>query len=413
MQPRGQRADKEIPPSPAGHKSDCRPPHQQEQKRHTMQIIITSDRLKSELAFVRSVINEKSTIPTLQNVHLMTSNKAAAQGVLRMTGTDLDHTIICDTEAKVVEPGIVCVRAGQLFKIAAELPAGKEVTIKSEPNHWAQITCERSQFKIAGTKPEDFPEIASVKEDAVRIQMSAERMRTFITRTIFAITQEESRYTLSGALLNINKHRDQMVTTDGHRLSVIEGNGMNREGLSKDTMALITRKTLQELMKLTSGMKAEIEFSRDDNHLHFNFGARQLIARQLTGTFPNWEMIVPKDMPFSAAVDVLTLKQALSRVSLMTENRSPSTSFHFSKGELTMAAQTAEEGEAHEVVEIEGFTGEDTDIKLNPDYVMDPLNALSNTDVVQFMFKDGQSPVLIRVMGETGLSYQVVVMPMR
>jgi len=378
-----------------------------------MHIIITSDRLRNELAFVRAVISEKSTIPALQNVHLMTSNKAASEGVLRLTGTDLDHTIICDTETKVIEPGIICVRAAQLFKIAGELPAGKEVTIKSEPNHWAQIMCERSQFRIAGTKPDDFPEIASVKENAVRIQMSIERLRTFITRTIFAITLEDSRYTLSGALLDVNQRRDQMVATDGHRLSVIEGNGMNRDGLDADTKALITRKTLQELMKLTSGMKAEIEFSRDDNHLHFNFGARQLIARQLTGAFPNWEMIVPKDMPHTAAVDVLTLKGALSRVSLMTESRSPSISLHFSQGELTLSAETAEEGEAHEVVEIEGFTGDDADIKLNPQYVMDPLSALSNGDIVQFAFRDGQSPVLIRVLGETGLVYQVVIMPMR
>lgn len=378
-----------------------------------MQIELSTDRLRNELALIKSILEKKSQVANTQNVLLVTSAKPAATGVLRLTGTDLDHTLQCDTEAKIIAPGSLCINGKRLSDIAAVLPAGTTVTIQALDNHWAQITCEKSQYKVAGVPPGSFPEVTMLGKEAKTTPIAAERLRTFINRTIFAITTDESRYQLAGAQFSLNAHRDRMVTTDGHRLTRIEGNGMNRPELENELVALVSRKTLNELLKLTQGVSENVEFAADDNHLYFRVGRRQLAARTLTGQFPNWEMIIPKSFKYTAAVMVGTLAQALRRVELMTDDRTESASFHFAKGELTLHANTPEDGEAHEVVPIEQYEGEPMEIGINVTYILDVLGALSSSDVVEFQLNDANSQVGIRPLGETGVQYTTITMPCR
>src|ERR1044071_4487702 len=264
-------------------------------KESNMQFVVSKQNLQRELSFVQGVVEKKNTIPVLSNILI----ESVGENNIRLTGTDLDVTIRCDTDAEIETAGSICVQAKKLFEIARLLPDAP-VTFKKEHNGWGTVTCDKSKFKMVGVAKDAFPEVPSSKSTPTKI--SASVMKSFIDKTIFAITQEESRYTLSGAKFILDDTGAKMVTTDGHRLAYVERNITSKNGNDAiDT--LIPRKTLAELTKLTSGFDGEISLGIDSNHIFFEVGPRLLVSRMLYGQFPNYEMVMPKNNDKSIQFD--------------------------------------------------------------------------------------------------------------
>jgi DNA polymerase-3 subunit beta len=369
-----------------------------------MEFSITKNALQKELGFVQGIVERKNTIPALSNILI----ESVGENTIRLIGTDLDATLRCEAEAEVRTPGAMCVGARKLFDIARTLPDAP-VNFRKEENNWATVKCERSNFRLAGVERESFPEIPSFRSAPVK--MPAEVFKTFIDRTIFAITLEESRYTLSGAKFMLDKTGARMITTDGHRLAYIERKEMG-EGAPKETIdTLIPRKTLAELNKLTTGYDGEISLGADENHIYFEAGPRLLISRTLTGQFPNYEMVMPKNNDKVAIFDGAALGQAVRRVALMSDERTRAIRLHLVPGSLNIAAQTAEEGEAKETVATE-YAGDEIEIGFNAQYLQDFLNGVGDGQVA-FEFKDGNSQAQLRLVSDADYDYKYVIMPMR
>ncbi|HEX8162149.1 MAG TPA: DNA polymerase III subunit beta [Pyrinomonadaceae bacterium] len=369
-----------------------------------MEFSITKNALQKELGFVQGIVERKNTIPALSNILI----ESVGENTIRLIGTDLDATLRCEAEAEVQTPGAMCVGARKLFDIARTLPDAP-VSFRKEENNWATVKCERSNFRLAGVERESFPEIPSFRSAPVK--MPAEVFKTFIDRTIFAITLEESRYTLSGAKFMLDKGGARMITTDGHRLAYIERKDVG-EGAPKETMdTLIPRKTLAELNKLTTGYDGEISLGADENHIYFEAGPRLLISRTLTGQFPNYEMVMPKNNDKVAIFDGAALGQAVRRVALMSDERTRAIRLHLVPGSLNIAAQTAEEGEAKETVGTE-YAGDEIEIGFNAQYLQDFLNGVGDGQVA-FEFKDGNSQAQLRLVSDADYDYKYVIMPMR
>ena len=243
------------------------------------------------------------------------------------------------------------------------------------------------------------------------VKFPASIFKTFIDRTIFAITLEESRYTLSGAKFILDTTGARMITTDGHRLAYIERQDLGQHAPKDGLEALIPRKTLAELTKLTAGYEGDIGLGADENHIYFEVGPRLLISRTLTGQFPNYEMVMPKGNDKSATFESAPLGQAIRRVALMADDRSHAIRFHLAADTLQISSQTAEEGEARDTVATE-YSGEETEIGFNAAYLQDFLNVMSDGSVT-FEFKDGNSQAQLRPTVDDGYEYKYVVMPMR
>src|SRR6476660_8242836 len=189
-----------------------------------MQFVVSKQNLQKELAFVQGVVEKKNTIPVLSNILI----ESVGENTIRITGTDLDVTIRCDMDAEEISvPGSMCVQARKLFEIARLLPDGP-VSFKKEENEWVTVKSGRSRFKLVGVSRDAFPEVPSHKSAPTRI--AAEVLKSFVDRTIFAITQEESRYTLSGAKFILDDSGAKMVTTDGHRLAYVAKSNVARNG---------------------------------------------------------------------------------------------------------------------------------------------------------------------------------------
>jgi DNA polymerase-3 subunit beta len=374
-------------------------------KETKMQFVVSKQNLQKELGFVQGVVEKKNTIPVLSNILI----ESVGEGTIRLTGTDLDVTIRCDMDAEdISESGSICVQARKLFEIARLLPDAP-VTFKKEDNDWVTVTCDKSRFKMVGISKDAFPEVPSFKSAPTKI--SADVIKAFVDRTIFAITQEESRYTLSGAKFILDDDGAKMITTDGHRLAYVERKDVSKDGKAESLDTLIPRKTLAELTKLTAGFEGEISLGMDGNHIFFEVGPRLLISRMLYGQFPNYEMVIPKTNDKSIQFDAIVLNAAIRRVALMADERSRAIRFHLEPSQLVISSQNAEEGEASETLQTE-YNGDVVDIGFNAQYLQDFLNVVGDGRVA-FEFKDGNSQAQLRPAEGGDYEYKYVVMPMR
>lgn len=369
-----------------------------------MQFVVSKQNLQKELGFVQGVVEKKNTIPVLSNILI----ESVGDNTIRIIGTDLDVTIRCDMDAEVTAGGAICVQARKLFEIARLLPDAP-VVFKKEDNDWVTVKCDRAKFKLVGVSRDAFPEVPSFKSAPTKIDASI--LKTFIDRTIFAITQEESRYTLSGAKFILDAEGAKMVTTDGHRLAYVERKKVAKNGRNDSIDTLIPRKTLAELTKLTGGFEGEISLGVDENHIYFEVGPRLLISRMLYGQFPNYEMVMPKNNDKAIEFDGSSLNLAIRRVALMSDERSHAIRFHLEPNQLVISSQNAEEGEANETLQAE-YNGEETDIGFNAQYLQEFLNVIGDGKVT-FEFKDGNSQAQLRPAEGGEYDYKYIVMPMR
>ena len=371
-----------------------------------MKFKITAQTLLTELALLAGVAanNKSNTMPVLQNVIIASEGSNA----LQISATDLDVTLSCQVEASVSEPGTILVPVAKLLAITRSLPKTADMAFRSLDDGGAQLSCERSNFKLLAPEAGSFPEIKPPQKGAIEIP--ANIFSSMINATIFAITQEESRYTLSGAKVEIDTTGIKMVTTDGHRLAKAE----NKEIASATRVdVLIPRKALAELTKICAAHQGVVSFSLDENHIYFEIGSRSLSSRLLFGQFPNYEMVIPKDNDRSFTIDIPTIREALKRVSLMADERSHAVRLDIKPGQLHFTASTPDDGEATEIIPIE-FEGEELAIGFNSQYLLDSYNSLNAYDQATMSFKDGNSQVMIfPAVAAAANDTLTVVMPLR
>jgi DNA polymerase-3 subunit beta len=366
-----------------------------------MHFTVSKSALLKELNLVQGVVERKNTIPILSHLLL-----ESVTGGISIKGTDLDVSLTTQCEAEVKAEGSICLQAKKLFEIVRSLPEA-EIEIKVEDGEQVKISCLKSRFKMVGLGKDNFPEVKTLEADTVRLPASL--LATFIGRTQFAITNEESRYALNGAKFEISDNGVRMIATDGHRLSFIEKQDKFYEGEKIDV--LIPRKTLGELARLSAESEGTVEFAKDDNHLYFKVGKRLLSSRRLSGQFPNYELVLPKNNEHRAKVDANVIASAIRRVALMADERSHSVKFEATTNSLKISSQAAEVGESHDEIALD-YSGPDITAGFNAQYLLDFFTVISDGEVY-LEFKDGNSQVQLKSGTENEYDFRYIVMPMR
>jgi DNA polymerase-3 subunit beta len=203
-----------------------------------------------------------------------------------------------------------------------------------------------------------------------------------------------------------------MVATDGHRLSHIEHTGAKFAGVSGELKTLVPKKAMDELKSLLDSSDVEeIEFAKDESTLFFRIGQRLLTSRQLTGQFPNFEAVLPKDNNRSITLHGDELAQAISRVAQFADERSRAVKLKLEKGELKLSASSSEAGESEDSLETD-YDGETIAIGFNAQYLLDFLKATGSGEV-KLELKDSQSAGQLRPAESEDYKYRYIVMPMR
>ena len=369
-----------------------------------MEITVTQSDLLKELTATQGVVERKTTIPILSNFLF-----EAAGERLSITATDLDLSLRTSCPAKVKKDGACTVPARKLYEYAKLLPEG-DISIKLLDNHWVQIRCGRSNTKMVGMARANFPSLPNMPTTGV-MKIPATVLRALISKTIFAISNEESRYTLNGALLVLKAESAVMVATDGHRLAHIETTA--KFDVSGELRTLVPKKAMAELNTLLQQSDSDdIEFAKDESTLFFRVGSRLLTSRQLTGQFPNYEAVLPRDISKVLTLRANELEGAILRVAQFADERSGAIRLRLDKNELKLSSSSTEAGESEDSIET-SYDGEPMVIGFNSAYLLDFLKA-AGAEEVRLEFKDAQSAGQMRpVTTDDSYKYRYIVMPMR
>ncbi|HEY2094400.1 MAG TPA: DNA polymerase III subunit beta [Thermoanaerobaculia bacterium] len=374
-----------------------------------MELTVAKADLQKELQLCQGVVEKRSTIPILSNVLLK-----AADGKLSIAATDLDVTVLSSCAARVTTPGGVTIEAKRLFDIVRSLP-DDEVHITMQENNSLLVESGTAKFRLLGLPAEDYPTLPAVDmSDAYTIAL--EELKTMVGKVRFAITHEETRFQLNGALLKIQPTKMEMVATDGHRMALINfpkgGNGKTKKG--SDFTVLVPRKALEEILRLEGEEDGTVRFGVSDNQLFFEAGERRLMARMIDVNFPNYMEVISRDNDRRVMVDRERLLSTIRRISLVANERTRAVRFDFAPGKLTVSSTNPELGDARETVPID-YAGNPFFVGLNAAYVTDFLAAV-DTPQVSLELKDENSQCIGRPATNTedlAYDYLYVVMPMR
>jgi DNA polymerase-3 subunit beta len=359
----------------------------------------------NELTLMQGVVERKNTIPILSNILLK-----AADGHLSFTSTDLDLTLLSQALAKVSRPGSVTVPARKLFDLIRNLPEA-DVSLKLMDNNYLGVVCERSNFRLVAQPAEDFPTVPKV-EGKAEVTLPLALWKRLSKKVFYAVSAEETRFQLMGALLKAKADEFELVATDGHRLALI--NFPKEKGRSGLPDVLVPKKAISEILKMDGGGDgAELSIRHSENHLLFAVGGRQLIARLLDVNFPDYPKILARDNDKIAVVSRAACQGALRRVGLFSSERSRGVKLSFEKDLLTITSASQELGEGSETLDVR-YDAEPMSIGLNSQYLLDFLEE-AETENVRLEMKDENTQCVCRPEGdiEGASRYLYVVMPMR
>lgn len=374
-----------------------------------MELTVGKADLQKELQLCQGVVEKRSTIPILSNVLLK-----AADGRLQIAATDLDVTILSSCAARISNPGGVTIEAKRLFDIVRSLP-DDDVHITLQDNNSVQIDSGTAKFRLLGLPAEDYPTLPTVNV-AEGYSIPLGELKTMVGKVKFAITHEETRFQLNGALLKVQPNKLEMVATDGHRMALINFpssiTGKGKKG--GDLTILVPRKALGEIERLEAGEDGTVKFGVSDNQLFFDAGDRRLLARMIDVNFPNYMEVISRDNDRRVMVDRERLLATIKRISIVANERTRAVRFDFAPGKLTVSSTNPELGDARETVPID-YAGQPFFVGLNAAYVMDFLSA-TDTPSVSLDLKDENSQCIGRpatAAEDLPYDYLYVVMPMR
>ena len=331
-----------------------------------------------------------------------------------MLATDLEVGLRSQCTATVSKSGSLTLPAKKLYEIIKALPE-TDVRIAEDKNG-VKVAADRFDSRMQTLPREDFPTLPDAS-GTVSVELPREALRQMISKTQFAITGEDTRYFLNGALFLLRPDTMGLVSTDGHRLAhiTVARDGTPVKGAKADgdeNRVILPRKTLLELGRLLAeGGEGPIRFERGENHLFFTVSDRLLISRMIDGQFPAFERVIPKNNDKHVEFDRDRLTSAVKRVALLSNERSRAVKFQIDKNKVDVTSSSPDLGEARETIPVD-YTGTAFTICFNAQYVLDFLSAVG-TDAISFDLKDEVSQAVLKPVGAEGYDYTYVIMPMR
>ncbi len=367
-----------------------------------MKIVCDRAALVDALALTRGVVATRSPSPVLTCLKLTAGDEG-----LSISATDGEAGLtLALGSVEVREAGETLVPADRLEPVIRSLDYDT-VSLETEKS-MLHVRGEHSHFKIFGYEAREFPGVAATPEDADAFTMSASALRGMIGRTLFATAVENSRYAISGVLLERRGKKLRMVATDGRRLALTRGDCSGDGG---DLDAIVPGKTLGVLAKLLVDPDSTVRVVRQGGRIWFVVGEGQdaacLSSSLVEGVFPPFEDVIPKDQDKKVSFDIAEFAGAVRRAALLTNEESRGVRMAFSPGRLTLSSRAPEAGEAEIELDIESYEGEPLEIGFNPAQLTDALKVLDGPEVV-FELKSPNKPGVLR----SGNDFTYVVMPM-
>ena len=373
-----------------------------------MELRVRQSDLLRELQLFQGIVERKNTIPILANVLL----EADGDGGFQMLATDLEVALRSRCAADVAAGGSLTIPAKKLYEIVRALPE-TEIRIQEGAKGAVEVAAEQFDSRMQTLPRDDFPSLPEPGSGHTAVLPRA-ALREMVAKTQFAITGEDTRYFLNGALLVLAGERMTLVATDGHRLALAsarrEADGSDgAEG--EERRAILPKKTLGELSRLLSEGEGDVTCEFAENHLFFEIDGRHLISRMIDAQFPAYERVIPQGNDKRIEFERDRLMRAVRRVALLSSERSRAIRFQIDTNAVEVKSSSPEVGEAKEVLDVD-YGGTALQICFNAQYVTDFLG-VADTDSVGLEFRDEMSQAVMQPVGADGCEYTYVIMPMR
>jgi len=349
------------------------------------------------LKAVQNIVAGKGSLPILQNVMLEANGKT-----LKMTTTDIDISILSETECTVSEQGVTTLPVKLLFNSIAKVAEG-EIEVEVDAKERATIVAGSTKLKLAGMPESEFPRLPK-DEEAFEYKIEQNAFKEMLRKVSYAASQDDTRRTLKGVLMSFKDEKMTLVATDGRRLALIEKEYEFAKSAEKDIV--LPSKAVIELQR-SLGTEGDISIFVQQSQICFKLGTTTIFSKMMDDAYPNYRQVIPNETSEHVEVDRQLLLNALDRVSVMTMDEAHSTKLIFSNGKLTVTSAASDIGEAKDDVPIK-YAGETIEIMFNPSYVMDPLKAIDD-DEVSINLNNGHSPAVIKC----SLPFIYVLMPLR
>ena len=371
-----------------------------------MMIEVEKKDLLNLLGKTQNIVEKRNTMPVLVNVLL-----EAGEGVLKVFATDLEVSLTDQVPTLKEKPGRVAVSAKSLFEIVKELDDGPLTLVKKE-NNWLEIKQRKSVFNLVGISADEYPVFPSYQTKEF-IRMDAGVFADMIEKTIYSVSNDETRYYLNGVYFErINKDGKstfRMVATDGFRLSIVDRTLPESKAAFPQGGVIIPRKGLFEIRKMLETVEGEFDLAIEGAQLVVRRGSTVLMVRLIEGKFPAYQQFIPQQVPNKIEIPREILLSSLKRVSLLSNQKYKGITLALTSGRMEITSNNPELGDAKEEIEVD-YKGGDIKIGFNARYMLDVLNSFDD-DGVDLHLNDQLSPGLMRPHGDQ--TYTCVVMPMR
>ncbi len=372
-----------------------------------MKFKINRDHFSNGLAQVLNVVGSKATMPILSNVLI-----EAEKDQISLTTTNLDLGIRCRIKAEVKEGGSITLPVKRLAGIVRELP-NVDVSVDTTAGHQARIASGGSNFRIMGLAADEFPKLPDTAEDKT-FSLEQVELATMLANVAYAQSTDETRYILNGVYFNFKDGKLALVATDGRRLALVSKE-MPVPAASAGAI-ILPAKTVAELLRLLGkGEKLKVAFNERRASFQIDTGKDSsgltdsiyLFSKIVEGNYPNYQQVIPKETHQRIKLERELFLQCIHRAALVTSEKSNSVKIKLGANLLEITASSPDFGESHESMAI-SYSGPELQVAFNPQFLMDPLRALTK-DEVFFEVKDEVSPGVFKTLE----SFVCVIMPVR
>lgn len=368
-----------------------------------MEFIIEKDAFIKVLHKMQGIVEKRNTMPILANI-LIEADKGSK--TVSVTGTDLEIFIKDSTGADVKKDGSITINARKFFEIIKELPEQK-ISVKLGEGEKVTIKSGKARFNVVGLPAKEFPPFPS-SEDKLH-KVDGEAIKDMIDKTSFSVSTDETRYNINGFMLENKDGTARMVTTDGHRLAMIEKESGDIPG--GEDAVIMPKKGVMELRRLLEEKDGDILFGVGKKNAVMKKETATINIRLIEGEFPDYKQVIPKDNDKRVEANREKLLGSLRRVSLLSSSSDKVKNVKFSveKSKLTLSSSSPEMGDATEEVDVV-YDGESLEIAFNARYFIDALEAVDDEEVA-IILKDHQNPAILNSKEDGGYTY--IIMPMR
>lgn len=336
-----------------------------------MKFIVSSSALLKQLQHIAGVINANTVLPILEDfLFEVDKNK------LSVVATDLETVMRIQMEIEAKDSGKVCIPAKILMDSLKNI-SDQPLTFNIDKNFGVEITSDNGKYKVMGENPDNFPKEPAA-DDATSFNTSSSALITAISKTLFAVSNDDLRPAMTGVFFELNPKGMQCVATDAHRLVRYKRTDIQ---CPKNDSFIVPKKPLNLLKTALPSNDDEITINYNSNHLFVKHGTTQMSCRLIDARFPDYKVVIPTDNPYKLIVNKNDFQGALRRVSIFSNKSTNQVALNIAGSELELMAQDIDFSfEGDERMKCR-YDGEDLVIAFNAKFLIEMLNAADSDEI--------------------------------